>query len=55
VRAVRYRCDHFLRRTCGRGLSPFDRDPGMTMRVLTPSLERVAALAGTVADHFEKG
>jgi hypothetical protein len=35
-------------------LFPFDRRAGLTARNLTPGLERVASLAGTVADSFEK-
>lgn len=52
---VRYRRAYYLCRACGEGLSPFDRDAGMTARDLTPALERVATLAGAVADSFEKG
>jgi hypothetical protein len=55
VGAVRYRRAYYLCRTCGKGLFPFDRTAGMTTRDLTPALERVATLAGTVADSFEKG
>src|SRR5262249_22534907 len=54
VGPVRYRRAYYLCRTCGKGLFPFDRDAGMTARDLTPALERVAALAGAVADSFEK-
>jgi hypothetical protein len=36
-------------------LFPFDQQAGLTARKLTPGLERVATLAGTVADSFEKG
>jgi hypothetical protein len=55
VGAIRYRRAYYLCRVCGKGLFPFDRDAGMTTRDLTPGLERVAVLAGTVADSFEKG
>src|SRR4029079_7383940 len=55
VGAVRYRRAYYLCRVCGEGLFPFDRDAGMTTRELTPALERVATLAGAVADSFEKG
>jgi hypothetical protein len=55
VGAVRYRRAYYLCRACGKGLFPFDRDAGMTARDLTPGLERVATLAGAVADSFEKG
>jgi hypothetical protein len=55
VGPVRYRRAYYLCRACGKGLFPFDRDAGLTTRDLTPALERVAALAGTVADSFEKG
>jgi hypothetical protein len=55
VGAVRYRRAYYLCRACGKGLFPFDRDAGMTTRDLTPALERVATLAGAVADSFEKG
>jgi hypothetical protein len=55
VGPVRYGRAYYLCRRCGKGLFPFDRDAGMTARDLTPALERVAALAGAVADSFEKG
>jgi hypothetical protein len=55
VGPVRYRRAYYLCRTCGKGLFPFDRDAGLTARDLTPALERVATLAGAVADSFEKG
>lgn len=54
VGPVRYRRAYYLCRRCGRGLFPFDRDAGLTARDLTPALERVATLAGAVADSFEK-
>jgi Uncharacterised protein family (UPF0236) len=54
VGPLRYRRAYYLCRACGRGLFPFDRDAGMTARDLTPALERVATLAGAVADSFEK-
>ena len=46
---------YYLCRRCGLGLFPFDEAAGLTARRLTPALERVATLAGTVADSFEKG
>jgi hypothetical protein len=55
VGVIRYRRAYYLCRTCGKGLFPFDRDAGLTTRDLTPALERVASLAGAVADSFEKG
>jgi hypothetical protein len=55
VGPVRYRRAYYLCRRCGKGLFPFDRDAGLTTRDLTPALERVATLAGTVADSFERG
>jgi hypothetical protein len=55
VGAIRYRRAYYLCRLCGKGFFPFDRDAGLTARDLTPALERVATLAGTVADSFEKG
>lgn len=55
VGAVRYRRAYYLCRCCGKGLFPFDREAGLTARSLTPALERVAGLAGAVADSFEKG
>jgi hypothetical protein len=55
VGPIRYRRAYYLCRAGGRGLFPFDRDARMTARDLTPALERVAALAGAVADSFEKG
>jgi hypothetical protein len=55
VGAIRYRRAYYLCRRCGKGTFPFDRDAGLTARDLTPALERVATLAGAVADSFEKG
>src|SRR4029077_16136856 len=55
VGSVCYRRAYYLCRRCGRGLFPFDRQAGLTTRNLTPALERVATLAGAVADSFEKG
>jgi hypothetical protein len=55
VGPVRYRRAYYLCRRCGKGLFPFDREAGLTTRDLTPALGRVATLAGTVADSFEKG
>jgi hypothetical protein len=55
VGCIAYRRAYYLCRWCGQGLFPFDRDAGLTTRDLTPALERVAALAGTLADSFEKG
>ena len=55
VGSVRYRRAYYLCRRCGQGLFPFDRAAGLTARNLTPALERVATLAGAVADSFEKG
>jgi hypothetical protein len=54
VGPVRYRRAYYLCRACGKGLFPFDRNTGLTARDLTPALERVATLAGAVADSFEK-
>ncbi len=55
VGPIRYRRAYYLCRGCGKGLFPFDRDAGLTTRDLTLALERVATLAGAVADSFEKG
>jgi hypothetical protein len=55
VGSIRYRRAYYLCRRCGQGLFPFDQQAGLTARNLTPALERVATLAGTVADSFEKG
>jgi hypothetical protein len=55
VGPIRYRRAYYLCRPCGKGLFPFDRDAGLTAGALTPALERVASLAGAVADSFEKG
>jgi hypothetical protein len=55
VGSVRYRRAYYLCRRCGQGLFPFDRQAGLTARNLTPALERIATLAGAVADSFEKG
>jgi hypothetical protein len=55
VGPIRYRRAYYLCRRCGHGLFPFDRQAGLSARNLTPGLERVAALAGAVADSFDKG
>jgi hypothetical protein len=55
VGPIRYYRAYYLCRRCGKGLFPFDQHAGLTTRNLTPALERVATLAGTVADSFEKG
>jgi hypothetical protein len=55
VGPIRYCRAYYLCRRCGHGLFPFDEAAGLTSRNLTPGLERVATLAGTVADSFEKG
>ncbi len=55
VGPIRYSRAYYLCRRCGRGMFPFDERAGLTTRDLSPALERVATLAGTVADSFEKG
>jgi hypothetical protein len=55
VGPVRYQRAYYLCRRCGVGLFPFDEQAGLTERNLTPGLERVVALAGTVAEGFGKG
>jgi hypothetical protein len=46
---------YYYCRRCGTGFCPFDHDAGLTDRHLTPALERLATLAGAVADSFGKG
>ena len=55
VGSVCYERAYYLCRRCGQGIFPFDEAAGLTARKLTPALERVASLAGIVADSFEKG
>lgn len=55
VGLIRYRRAYYYCRACGKGLFPFDNAAGLTTRDLTPALERVATLAGAVADSFERG
>jgi hypothetical protein len=55
VGPIRYYRAYYLCRTCGKGFFPFDQQAGLTARNLTPALERISSLAGTVADSFEKG
>jgi hypothetical protein len=55
VGPVRYARAYYLCRRCGKGIFPFDQQAGLSARNLTPALERVATLAGTVADSFDKG
>jgi hypothetical protein len=52
---VRYARAYYLCRRCGHGCFPFDQQAGLTRHRLTPGLERVVTLAGTVAGSFEKG
>ena len=54
VGPVRYCRAYYLCRRCGHGVFPFDQQAGLTARRLTPALERVATLAGAVADSFER-
>jgi len=51
------RCEraYYLCRRCGKGFFPFDELTQLNERNLTPALERVTTLAGTVVDSFEKG
>ena len=53
--SIRYERAYYLCRSCGRGTFPFDQEAGLTTRRQTPAVERVATLAGAVADSFEKG
>jgi hypothetical protein len=46
---------YYYCRRCGQGFFPFDDNTGLTDRNLTPALERLATLAGAVADSFGKG
>jgi hypothetical protein len=46
---------YYYCRRCGQGFCPFDDDAGLTDRNLTPALQRLATLAGAVADSFGKG
>jgi hypothetical protein len=55
VGAIRHRRAYYLCRRCGHGLFPFDQEAGLSARRLTPATERVATLAGAVADSFERG
>jgi len=55
VGPIRYSRAYYLCRRCGEGSFPFDERAGLTTRNLSPALERVTTLAGTVADSFEKG
>jgi hypothetical protein len=46
---------YYYCRRCGQGVCPWDQAVGLTEKNLTPGLERVATLAGAVADSFERG
>jgi len=46
---------YYLCRSCGHGGCPFDQAVGLPDANLTPAVERLTALAGAVADSFEKG
>lgn len=51
---VHYRRAYYYCRACGQGSAPFDQQAGITPRRLTPALEQLATLAGTVGDSFER-
>jgi hypothetical protein len=51
---IRYERASCLCRRCGQGCFPFDEQAGLSARPLTPARERAVALAGIVADSFEK-
>jgi hypothetical protein len=51
---VDYQRSYYYCRRCGRGLSPFDEQAGISSHRLSPAAEQVTALAGGVADSFEK-
>jgi len=51
---IRYRRAYYYCRRCG-GLCPFDARAHLSARALTPAAERLATLAGGVADSFGKG
>lgn len=46
---------YYLCRCCGQGLCPWDQTVGLSANRLTPGLQRLTALAGGIADSFEKG
>lgn len=52
---LRYCRAYYYCRCCGKGLAPFDLQAGITPRQLTPAVERLATLAGGIADSFERG
>lgn len=52
---VRCRRSYYYCRCCGKGFFPFDQAAGISSRRLTPAAERLATLAGAVADSFAKG
>ena len=52
---IRYHRAYYYCRRCGSGLCPFDQQAGITFRGLTPAVERLATLAGSVAASYEKG
>jgi hypothetical protein len=55
VGPIGYERASYLCRSCGTGQFPSDQQAGLTGRRLTPALEGIATLAGTVADSFDKG
>lgn len=46
---------YYYCRLCGEGTTPWDGMVGLTEQRQTPAVERLTALAGAVADSFEKG
>jgi Uncharacterised protein family (UPF0236) len=50
-----YRRAYYYCRRCGRGLCPFDEAVGLGAHQLTPAAEQLTALAGGIADSFDRG
>lgn len=46
---------YYYCRRCGQGYCPWDEQVGLTSQNLTPAVQRLATLAGAVADSFGKG
>jgi hypothetical protein len=55
VGPLRYRRAYYFCRRCGQGYCPFDQQAHLTGAQLTPGLEQLASLAGTVGESFGRG
>ncbi|HWG43201.1 MAG TPA: ISKra4 family transposase, partial [Gemmataceae bacterium] len=51
---LRYRRAYYYCRRCGKGICPFDQQAGLDEHHLSPAVQRLTCLAGSVSPSFEK-